>query len=71
MPHIRTPASIAVRYLYKGNQSELERKTGILRRTLFNRRKDPGMTTLKEFGALAEANDLTDGEIIEIVRAYK
>lgn len=72
MPRIRTPASITARYLYSGNQSDLERQTGIIRRTLWNRRnKDPGATTLREFGALIKANGLDDEEILEIVRAWE
>lgn len=71
MPRIRTPSSIAVRYLYTGNQSELARKTGILRRTLYNRRIRPGKTTLEELGPLVKALNLDDEEILKIVRAWE
>lgn len=71
MPRIRTPASLTSGYLYSGNQSELERETGILRRTLYNRRIRPGKTTLEELGPLVKALNLDDEEILKIVRAWE
>ncbi len=72
MPRIRnpeTPESITVFYLYRGKKTEIAKKTGMNRRTIWNRENlDPGKTTLREFGRMAE--DLTDEAILKIVRAW-
>lgn len=69
MPWIKTPANITVRKLFSGKMTEKARATGITRRTLYNKKKDPGKITLAEFGPLSA--DLNDDEIVEIVRAWK
>ena len=70
MPHIRTPASITAWYLFRGNKTEAMRKAGMTRGTFYNRIDQPGEVKLKELGRLVEANDLTDEQIVTIVRAW-
>lgn len=49
--------------------ADLSKRTGIARRTLYNKKQNPGDIKLREFGPLAA--DLNDAEIIEIVRAWE
>ena len=69
MPWIKTAANITKRSLFRGHMTELSKRTGICRTTLYSRRKEPGNITLSEFGSLAA--DLNDDEIVEIVRAWE
>lgn len=70
MPRV-TPEAKTKWYLFRGNKSDLERQTGIKRRTLYDRIEKPGNIKLSELGQLVKANDLTDEQIIKIVRAWK
>lgn len=71
MPRIRTPATITAWYLFRGNKTEAMRKTGMTRRTFYNRVDHPGDLKLKELGPLAKVNDLTDEQIVKIIRAWQ
>ena len=70
MPRV-TPESKTRWYLFRGNKTETARRTGIERGTLYNRIKKPGDVKLSELGPLAEANGLTDEQIVKIVRAWE
>ena len=70
MPKIRTPASITAWYLFRGNKTEAMRQTGMTRGTFYKRIDQPGELKLSELGPLAKANDLTDEQIVTIVRAW-
>lgn len=71
MPRIRTPATITQWYLFRGNKTEAMRKTGMTRGTFYNRIDHPGDLRLKELGQLVKLNDLTDEQIVKIVRAWE
>lgn len=70
MPRMRTPATLTAWYLFRGNKSDTMRKTGITRKTFYNRIDHPGELKLSELGPLVEANELTDEQIVTIVRAW-
>ena len=70
MPRI-TPESKTKWYLFRGNKSDLERQTGIKRRTLYDRIEKPGNIKLSELGQLVKANELTDEQIAHIVRMWQ
>lgn len=70
MPRIRTPVTIAQWYLFRGNKTEAMRKTGMVRGTYYNREKAPGDLKLSELGPLVKVNDLTDEQIVKLVRAW-
>ena len=71
MPRIRTPATITQWYLFREKKTVLERKTGVKLRTIYNRIESPGEVRLSELGPLVKANDLTDEQIVKIVRAWE
>jgi len=71
MPRIRTPATITQWYLFRVNKTEAAKKTGMPRGTLYRRLDHPGDLRLKELGQLVKLNDLTDEEIVTIVRAWE
>lgn len=71
MPRIRTPSTITSWYLFRCNKAEAVRKTGITKGTLYNRINRPGNVKLSELGPLAKVNDLTDEQIVKIVRAWE
>lgn len=70
MPRV-TPEAKTKWYLFRGNKSDLERQTGIKRRTLYDRIEKPGNIKLSELGQLVKMNDLTDEQIVKIVRAWE
>ena len=70
MPKVRTRETETVRILLRGNKSEAMRKAGMTRGTFYNRVDHPGELKLSEIGPIAEANDLTDAEIAQIVRMW-
>lgn len=70
MPRV-TPEAKTKWYLFRGNKTEIAKRTGITRETIYNRIKKPGDIKLSEFGQLVTINDLTDEQIINIVRAWK
>ena len=57
----------ARRILFNGSQSELSRKSGIPRRTLYNKRAQPGKITLDELSALVYVQGITKTELWELV----
>lgn len=71
MPRIRTPATITQWYLFREKKTVLERKTGVKVRTIYNRIDNPGDVRLSELGPLAKANNLTDEQIVKVVRAWE
>lgn len=70
MPRV-TPESKTRWYLFRCNKAEAVRKTGITRGTLYNRIDHPGDVKLSELGPLVKVNDLTDEQIVKIVRAWQ
>lgn len=70
MPRV-TPEAKTRWYLLRGNKSDLERQTGINRRTLYDRIEKPGNIKLSELGQLVKANELTDEQIAHIVRMWQ
>lgn len=70
MPRV-TPDAETRWYLFRGNKTEIARKTGMTRETVYNRIKKPGDIKLTELGQLVAANDLTDEQIVKIVRAWE
>lgn len=53
------------------NLRELGRKTGICHGSLANYRKKPGTIPLERLGVVAKALNLTDEQIVRIVRSYR
>ena len=70
MPRIRTPAAITAWYLFRGNKTEAMRQAGMTRGTFYNRIDQPGELKLSELGPLVKTNELTDEQIVTIVRAW-
>ena len=70
MPKVRTRETETVRILLRGNKTEAMKKAGMTRGTFYNRIDRPGELKLSEIGPIAEANDLTDAEIVQIVRLW-
>lgn len=70
MPRV-TPDAKTRWYLFRGNKTEMAKRTGIKRETIYNRIRKPGNIRLSELGQLVAVNDLTDEQIINIVRAWK
>ena len=70
MPRV-TPEAKTKWYLFRGNKSDLERQTGIKRRTLYDRIEKPENIKLSELGQLVKANELTDEQIAHIVRMWQ
>ncbi len=70
MPRV-TPEAKTKWYLFRGNKSDLERQTGIKRRTLYDRIEKPGNIKLSELGQLVKMNDLTDEQIVKLIRAWE
>ena len=71
MPRIQTPATITEWYLFRCNKSEVMRQTGMTRGTLYNRIGKPGDLKLSELGQLVKMNDLTDEQIVKLIRAWE
>lgn len=69
MPRIRTPATITEWYLLRGKRSDIIQKTGMTKSIYYSRKDNPGDLKLQEVGPLAK--DLTDEQIVEIVRAWE
>ena len=67
MPKIRTPDTIARKYLFPGNNSALIRNTGMSRATFYARKKHPGNLTLDELAALVREQDINATELFELV----
>lgn len=53
--------------LYGGNKAELSRLTGINVRTLFNRRKHPEKTTVRELALIAKVKHMSATSVMEIL----
>lgn len=70
MPRV-TPEAKTRWYLFREKKTVLERKTGVKLRTIYNRIESPGEVRLSELGPLVKANDLTDEQIVKIVRAWE
>ena len=68
MARVRTPDDTARKYLLTGNMTRLSRDTGIIRQTLYNRRKRPGKMTLDELALLVKASDVDADELYRIVK---
>ena len=68
MARVRTPDDTARKYLLTGNITRLSRETGIIRQTLYNRRKRPGKMTLDELALLVKASDVDADELYRIVK---
>lgn len=68
MAILQSPDPHARRVLFGGNMSRLARETGLTRGLLIRRKQRPGDTTLAEFGLIAHSLDLTDAEIVALVR---
>lgn len=47
------------------------RQTGMTRGTLYNRIGKPGDLKLSELGQLVKMNDLTDEQIVKLIRAWE
>ena len=67
MPRVRTADDTARRYLFCGGMTQLSRDTGIVRQTLYNRRKKPGTLTLDELALLVKASGTDAGELYRLV----
>lgn len=70
MPRV-TPESKTKWYLFRCNKSEVMRQTGMTRGTLYNRIGKPGDLKLSELGQLVKMNDLTDEQIVKLIRAWE
>ena len=68
MPRIRTPATITEWYLLRGKRADIIQQAGMTKSIYYNRKENPGELRLHEFGPLAK--DLTDEQIVTIVRAW-
>ena len=68
MPRLRTPAAITAKILFFGKQTDIRKRSGMSNGTYYNRKENPGKITLAELGTLAA--DLTDEEIVKLVRAW-
>ena len=68
MPKIRTPDETARFYLFRGDKKRIAEASGMVRQTLYSRIQKPGMLRLDELSAICKYQELTDAEIIQIVR---
>ena len=57
----------ARRLLFSGSKTELCRKTGIPRRTLYDRIKKPGKITLDELAGIVWAQDIDKDELWDLI----
>ena len=72
MPRVRTPDSTARRYLFGEPITKLTRAVGWGSRTTAYQRKDrPDTITIGELAVLAKENELTDEEILTVVKGYQ
>lgn len=72
MPFIRTPDSIARRYLFGKPIAKLTRAVGWgSRNTAYSRKMNPETITIAELAILARENELSDDEILTVVKGYQ
>lgn len=71
MPKVQTPDNTTRKILFRKNKAEIMRMLGLAsRKSVYERIENPGKNIrLREFGVLAE--ELTDQEIVTIVRGYE
>lgn len=68
MPKLKTPDTQARHILFRASDSALARMTGACRQTMAKRKEKPGTLTLDELAALVEGQDITDEELVYVVR---
>ena len=68
MPRVRTPDDTARFYLFRGTRKKIAEAAGLPRQILYDRIKKPGQLKLDELSAICKYQDLTDAEIIRIIR---
>lgn len=72
MPSIRTPDSTARRLLFGTSLAKLTKAVGWgSRNTAYSRKMNPETITIGELAILAKENELTDEEIVTVVKGYQ
>lgn len=65
---MRTPDDTARRILFRAGYTALGRMTGTCRQTMKRRETYPGTITLDELAYMAKGQDITDEELITVIR---